>query len=57
VYSYKEVRKLKLPTFKRIIKQNKCELIRIAKQPPDPVNMIIYTIFILNTSDLNMGPY
>ncbi|XP_022172618.1 uncharacterized protein LOC111035342 isoform X2 [Myzus persicae] len=32
---YKVIRELKLPTFQRIIKQNKFELIRIAKRRPD----------------------
>lgn len=36
--SYKVIRELKLPIFQRIIKQNKFELIRIAKHPPDRVN-------------------
>lgn len=37
--SYKVIRELKLPTFQRVIKQNKFELIRIAKRRPDRVNM------------------
>lgn len=39
MYSYKVIRELKLPTFQRVIKQNKFELIRIAKRRPDRVNM------------------
>jgi len=39
MFSYKVIRELKLPTFQRVIKQNKFELIRIAKRRPDRVNM------------------
>jgi len=38
--SHKVIRELKLPTFQRVIKQNKFELIRIAKRRPDRVNML-----------------
>jgi len=48
ICSYKVIRELKLPTFQRIIKQNKFELIRIAKRRPDRVS---YIIFIQNRSN------
>ncbi|XP_029347034.1 uncharacterized protein LOC107884661 [Acyrthosiphon pisum] len=43
---YKVIRELKLPTFQRIIKQNKYELIRIAKRRPDRHHMYVTQLFL-----------
>ncbi|CAI6364789.1 unnamed protein product [Macrosiphum euphorbiae] len=47
---YKVIREIKLPTFQRIIKQNKYELIRVAKRSPDRhhlniTQLLLRTIF------------
>uniref|UniRef100_A0A2S2P4F7 Uncharacterized protein n=1 Tax=Schizaphis graminum TaxID=13262 RepID=A0A2S2P4F7_SCHGA len=43
---YKVIRELKLPTFQRIIKQNKFELIRIAKRRPDRYHLYIAKLLL-----------
>ncbi|KAL4098811.1 hypothetical protein QTP88_023343 [Uroleucon formosanum] len=43
---YKVIRELKLPIFQRIIKQNKFELIRIAKHPPDRYHIYVAKLLL-----------
>ncbi|KAF0764718.1 Uncharacterized protein FWK35_00007287 [Aphis craccivora] len=45
---HKVIRELKLPTFQRVIKQNKFELIRIAKRRPDRCHLYVAKL-LLNT--------
>ncbi|KAL5242098.1 hypothetical protein ACI65C_009508 [Semiaphis heraclei] len=43
---YKVVRELKLPTFQRIIRQNKFELMRIAKRRPDRYHIYVAKLLL-----------